>query len=173
MMNSTMLSDRIENFILEMLKSQNSDELLLKRKDVADQLACAPSQVTYVINTRFSGDDRFIVESRRGSGGYIKIALRSISRGAPSVHTDRVSQGIEQENKSNSQQKVNNNSLEAIEKGLHGYFQMLLDYDIISNREYRLMYAMMHTMLDYCPENQRKEAARTMIHRIEWALKGE
>lgn len=50
---------------------------------------------------------------------------------------------------------------------------MLLNYDIISEREYRLMYAMTHTMLEYCPEGHRKEAGRTMIHRIEWALKGE
>ena len=166
-MNSTMLSDKIENFILDMLKSQNSDELLLKRKDVADRLACAPSQVTYVINTRFSGDDRFIVESRRGSGGYIKIALRAIPREAA------LPPGVAASNKSNNQSKVNTDSVESIEKGLRGYFQMLLDYDIVSEREYRLMYAMMHTMLSYCPKDQRKEAARTMIHRIEWALKGE
>ncbi len=166
-MNNTMLSDRIENFILDMLKSQNSDELLLKRKDVADRLACAPSQVTYVINTRFSGDDRFIVESRRGTGGYIKIALRAIPKAAS------LPPGAVAPDKSNNQSKVNPNSVEAIEKGLRGYFQMLLDYDIISERERRLMYAMMHTMLSYCPEAQRKEAARTMLHRIEWALKGE
>ena len=76
-MNNTMLSDRIEKFILEMLDKETNDQVLLKRKDVADLLECAPSQVTYVINTRFSSDDRFVVESRRGSGGYIKISLRS------------------------------------------------------------------------------------------------
>ena len=66
-MNSTMLSDKIENFILDLMDKQNTDQLLLKRKEVADRLACAPSQVTYVINTRFSANDRFIVESRRGA----------------------------------------------------------------------------------------------------------
>ena len=79
-MNSTMLSDKIENFILDLMDKQNTDQLLLKRKEVADRLACAPSQVTYVINTRFSANDRFIVESRRGSGGYIKISLRPVER---------------------------------------------------------------------------------------------
>ncbi len=172
-MNSSVLSDKIENFILDMLKSQDSDELLLKRKDVADRLACAPSQVTYVINTRFSGDDRFVVESRRGSGGYIKISLRTISPSRGALPAGAYSQGVVPANKSNGQEKVNANSTEAIEKGLAGYFKMLLDYDIVSSREYRLLYAMMHTMLDYCPPEKRKEAARTMIHRIEWALKGE
>lgn len=67
----------------------------------------------------------------------------------------------------------NPNSIEAIENGLDGYYRMLVDYDIISNQEYRLIYAMTHTMLEYCPESHRREAAKTMIHRIEWALKGE
>jgi len=86
-MNSAILSDRIEQFILGLLQKQSSDELLLKRKDVASQLECAPSQVTYVINTRFTPNDRFIVESRRGSGGFIRIALRNIPpRALPSYH---------------------------------------------------------------------------------------
>ena len=67
-MNNTMLSDRIEKFILEMLDKETNDQVMLKRKDVADLLECAPSQVTYVINTRFSSDDRFVVESRREVG---------------------------------------------------------------------------------------------------------
>lgn len=45
-MNNTMLSDRIEKFILEMLDKETNDQVLLKRKDVADLLECAPSQVT-------------------------------------------------------------------------------------------------------------------------------
>ena len=47
-MNNSMLSDRIEKFILEMLGKQSTDEILLKRKDVADLLECAPS--SYVCN---------------------------------------------------------------------------------------------------------------------------
>ena len=174
-MNSTMLSDKIENFILDLMDKQNSDQLLLKRKEVADRLACAPSQVTYVINTRFSANDRFIVESRRGSGGYIKISLRPIVREEVPDSYRRLKEAAKQyqTERSNRQEKDKPISQEEIENGLQGYFRMLLNYDIISEREYRLMYAMTHTMLEYCPEGHRKEAGRTMIHRIEWALKGE
>ncbi|MGN0955014.1 CtsR family transcriptional regulator [Dialister sp.] len=171
-MNNTMLSDRIEKFILEMLDKQTSDQVLLKRKDVADLLECAPSQVTYVINTRFSSDDRFVVESRRGSGGYIKISLRS---GNPQ-ETGKFSpstQDREEKSKGQSRGKENPNSIQAIENGLDGYYRMLVDYDIISGQEYRLICAMTRTMLEFCPESHRREAAKTMIHRIEWALKGE
>ena len=174
-MNSTMLSDKIENFILDLMDKQNSDQLLLKRKEVSDRLACAPSQVTYVINTRFSANDRFIVESRRGSGGYIKISLRPIVREEVPDSYRRLKEAAKQyqTERSNRQEKDKPISQEEIENGLQGYFRMLLNYDIISEREYRLMYAMTHTMLEYCPEGHRKEAGRTMIHRIEWALKGE
>ncbi|WP_297011149.1 CtsR family transcriptional regulator [uncultured Dialister sp.] len=175
-MNNTMLSDRIEKFILEMLDKETNDQVLLKRKDVADLLECAPSQVTYVINTRFSSDDRFVVESRRGSGGYIKISLRSQNpppRRAPASSTTSSAPNREEKSSGKSSPKENPNSTEAIENGLDGYYRMLVDYDIISNQEYRLIYAMTHTMLEYCPESHRREAAKTMIHRIEWALKGE
>lgn len=170
-MNTTILSDRIEEFILNLLKQQSSDELLLKRRDVANQLECAPSQVTYVINTRFSPDDRFEVESRRGSGGFIRIALRHVDPPKIPSYQETVQKAIESE--SAQAQRKNPNSIEAIEKSLDGYFQMLLDYDIMSKREYRMVCHMIHTMLEYCPEAHRRDAVKTMLRRIEWVLKGE
>ena len=168
-MNNTMLSDRIEKFILEMLDKETNDQVLLKRKDVADLLECAPSQVTYDSITRFRPLARFVVWSRRGAGGPIKITGKSQTpprREAPSPN--RVGKSSQK-----SSPKDNPNSIEAIENGLDGYYRMLVDYDIISNQEYRLICAMTHTMLEYCPESHRREAAKTMIHRVEWALKGE
>ena len=175
-MNNTMLSDRIEKFILELLDKDSGDQVMLKRKDVADLLECAPSQVTYVINTRFSSDDRFVVESRRGSGGYIKISLRTNPPPRRKVpEPSRPSAKGSQDNGGRRKQAdtPNPNSIETIENGLDGYYRMLVDYDIISGQEYRLICAMTHTMLEYCPESHRREAAKTLIHRVEWALKGD
>ena len=172
-MNNTMLSDKIEKFILELLNKQANDELLLKRKDVADLLECAPSQVTYVINTRFSSDDRFVVESRRGSGGYIKISMRPMNHSGTIHMPDFDMTNHTKSERGSSTVKNNPNGIESIEKGLDGYFRMLADYDIITGQEYRLICTMTHTMLEYCPESHRREAAKTMIRRMEWALKGE
>lgn len=47
---------------------------MLQRNELADELECAPSQISYVLSTRFTTERGFIVESRRGSGGYIRIA---------------------------------------------------------------------------------------------------
>ena len=74
------ISDRIEAFITELLKEEAPDEWLeLKRNELAAVFDCAPSQINYVISTRFNPERGYAVESRRGGGGYLKI--RRISGG--------------------------------------------------------------------------------------------
>ena len=65
------MSDTIENFIRELFDEENSIEL--KRNELAMYFNCVPSQINYVISTRFTAERGYIVESRRGGGGYIKI----------------------------------------------------------------------------------------------------
>lgn len=65
------LSNIIEEFIKEMLSE--SREIELQRNELANRFNCVPSQINYVISTRFSPERGYSVESRRGGGGYIKI----------------------------------------------------------------------------------------------------
>ena len=65
------LSDTIEAFIVAMLQEEDMAEL--KRNQLAAEFQCAPSQINYVISTRFTSQRGYIVESRRGGGGYIRI----------------------------------------------------------------------------------------------------
>ena len=68
------ISDRIECFITELLKEENENDWLeLKRNELTSFFNCVPSQINYVISTRFSPQHGFIVESRRGGGGYLRI----------------------------------------------------------------------------------------------------
>lgn len=72
------LSDRIEAFITELLKEDSDEWLELRRNELASVFGCVPSQINYVIATRFSPEQGYIVESRRGGGGYLRIKqLRS------------------------------------------------------------------------------------------------
>ena len=66
------LSDSIEQFIKTML-AQEEQEVELKRNELAEYFGCAPSQINYVLATRFTPDHGYIIESRRGGGGYIRI----------------------------------------------------------------------------------------------------
>ena len=65
------LSKEITKMILDMLSDSGTTEI--KRNDLAVQLGCVPSQINYVLASRFTPEQGYIVESRRGGGGYIKI----------------------------------------------------------------------------------------------------
>ena len=65
------ISDTIAEFINELLAEDSTAEL--QRAELASRFRCAPSQINYVISTRFSPERGYMVESRRGGGGYIRI----------------------------------------------------------------------------------------------------
>lgn len=65
-------SDLIESYIKKILEKNEMIEL--RRIELADLFNCVPSQINYVINTRFTIQRGYLVESKRGGGGYIRIA---------------------------------------------------------------------------------------------------
>ncbi len=66
------LSNSIEEFLNELLSSMDGS-VEIKRNELAERLGCVPSQINYVIQTRFTKERGFSVESRRGGGGFIRI----------------------------------------------------------------------------------------------------
>ncbi len=74
------LSDSIESFIKTLLTDESA-EVELKRNELAEYFGCAPSQINYVLATRFSPDHGYLTESRRGGGGYIRI-VRVVESGS-------------------------------------------------------------------------------------------
>lgn len=75
----SVLSNRIESFIKELM-TDDEPTASIQRNELADYFKCAPSQINYVLTTRFSPERGYIVESRRGGGGYIKIIRVSHDR---------------------------------------------------------------------------------------------
>lgn len=67
------MSDRIEAFILELMKQEQDEWLKIQRNELAQIFGCVPSQINYVISTRFSPERGYLVESRRGGGGCVRI----------------------------------------------------------------------------------------------------
>ena len=67
------LSDIIEEFIKEMLEDTRTRELQIQRNELALKFSCAPSQINYVLTTRFTTDKGYYIESKRGGGGCILI----------------------------------------------------------------------------------------------------
>ena len=70
-MQPSNMSDIIEEYLKNVLLAQEKVEI--RRSEIADRFNCVPSQINYVINTRFTVQQGYVVESKRGGGGYIRI----------------------------------------------------------------------------------------------------
>lgn len=79
------MSDLVAQYIIEMLESQNGTAEI-QRNELAGNLGCVPSQINYVITSRFTPEQGYIVESRRGGGGYIRISRVKMDRGTALMH---------------------------------------------------------------------------------------
>ncbi|HAA7422306.1 TPA_asm: CtsR family transcriptional regulator [Listeria monocytogenes] len=96
------ISDIIEAYLKQVLESNEAVEI--KRSEIADKFECVPSQINYVINTRFTMERGYIVESKRGGGGYIRIIkvkmndkLQLLEAIISMVHDKKVSQSFSED----------------------------------------------------------------------------
>lgn len=75
------LSDAIADMILNMF-DDNTSTIQIQRNDLAQRLGCVPSQINYVITSRFTPEQGYRIESRRGGGGYIMITRAATKENA-------------------------------------------------------------------------------------------
>lgn len=116
------LSDIIEDFIKQMFNVNNDKVIFIQRNELADQFRCAPSQINYVLTTRFTYEKGYLIESKRGGGGHIVIKQ------------------LEYDN-SNQREKIINNGIgNAITyHNASAILNNLLESGIIQKREYEIM----------------------------------
>ncbi len=65
------ISDVIEKFLIDAIGGDRS--IVINRNELADYFSCAPSQINYVLATRFTLDRGYVIQSRRGGGGYVTL----------------------------------------------------------------------------------------------------
>ena len=80
------ISDLIASFLQESLEEAENGVLEVQRSDLAQRFNCVPSQINYVMSTRFSPERGYIVESRRGGNGYIRITRVRVDRQTLMMH---------------------------------------------------------------------------------------
>lgn len=71
---SSSLTRVIEEYIAQLLEENGDGCVSLRRKDLAERFGCVPSQINYVLRSRFAPENGFLVESQRGGHGYIRVA---------------------------------------------------------------------------------------------------
>ncbi|MDU7337360.1 MAG: CtsR family transcriptional regulator [Clostridium sp.] len=80
------MSDHVANYILALLEEENG-KAEIQRNELAVALGCVPSQINYVITSRFTPEQGYLVESRRGGGGYIRITQIQMNASSAIMHT--------------------------------------------------------------------------------------
>lgn len=80
-----MLADVIAKMIEEML-NEGDGTLELQRNEMATRIGCVPSQISYVISSRFTPERGYMIESRRGGGGCIRIVRKQMSQDTYLMH---------------------------------------------------------------------------------------
>ena len=80
------ITDLIAAFLQESLNHAENGVLEVQRSDLAQKFNCVPSQINYVMSTRFSPERGYIVESRRGGNGYIRITRVHVNRQTLMMH---------------------------------------------------------------------------------------
>lgn len=78
--SSINISNLIENYIKKLLQESADGLIEIQRSDLAEKFNCVPSQINYVLATRFTVERGFLVESRRGGRGYVRIIKLPVGR---------------------------------------------------------------------------------------------
>ncbi len=148
------ISDIIERYLKEVLEMNEQEIVEIKRSEIADKFQCVPSQINYVINTRFTIERGYIVESKRGGGGYIRIMK---------VHMHDHAHLIDQLLSLITHRIPQNSSEDVVIR--------LVEEEVITPREAKIMLSVLDRSVIYIDLPQRDELRARMLRAMLMALK--
>jgi transcriptional regulator of stress and heat shock response len=148
------ISDIIEQYLKQVLNTSEKDIVEIKRSEIAHKFQCVPSQINYVINTRFTLERGYIVESKRGGGGYIRIIKVKTQNGVQLIdHLLSLIHG-----------RISQSNAEDI-------IQRLVEEEVISKREANIMLSVMDRSVLYIDLPHRDELRARMLKAMLTSLK--
>lgn len=140
------LSDIIESFLKDMLNETDENVLEIQRNELANTFNCAPSQINYVLTTRFTTDRGYYIESRRGGGGCITIKKINIDK------NDYIRDVI-----------WNNIGNETNQQSAEDYISFFLERGYITERESQLMKGAVNDKTLILPRNLRDKVRAQIL----------
>ena len=142
------LSDMIAGMIEEMLEA-GGGVTEVRRNDLASRLGCVPSQINYVITSRFTPERGYSIESRRGGGGYIRIVRVPMTKNEYLMHVFHAVGDELNENESRA------------------FVSNLMEHGLLSEREARMCAQLMSPQaVDKCPPQMRDEMRADMVRHL-------
>lgn len=139
-----------------MIDKNGKGHIEVKRSELADQFQCVPSQINYVINTRFTAERGYLVESKRGGGGYIRI-LRVESHSKEALFDEMLTQI----------------DTSAPQVSAEHIIYRMIDEEIVSKREAKLMFAAIDRSTLQLPLPMRDEIRARILKAMLMMLKFE
>ncbi|MGM9944353.1 MAG: CtsR family transcriptional regulator [Lysinibacillus sp.] len=150
------ISDIIEGYLKQIIELEGKGHVEIKRSELADKFQCVPSQINYVINTRFTAERGYLVESKRGGGGYIRI-LRVESHSKEALFDEMLAQ-------------IDASAPQVVTE--HIIYRMI-DEEIVSKREAKLMFAAIDRSTLQLPLPMRDEIRARILKAMLMTLKFE
>ena len=141
------ISDIIEQFILKSIG--DDDYLSISRNQLADYFNCVPSQINYVLTTRFTIDKGFLIESKRGGGGYINIVR---------VPEDKIKYITSLVNEENFYELSQNRAKQILER--------LSEEDILTKRESDIIFSGISDRALLVPDTIKKQVRANILKSI-------
>ncbi|CAM3937747.1 CtsR family transcriptional regulator [Mesobacillus zeae] len=148
------ISDIIERYLKQVLEMSEKELVEIKRSEIADKFQCVPSQINYVINTRFTIERGYMVESKRGGGGYIRIMRVRLYD-----HANLIDQLLSLVN-----HRVTQANAEHIIK-------RIIEEEVITEREAKIMLSVLDRSVIHIDLPQRDELRARMLNAMLVALK--
>ncbi|WP_312097447.1 CtsR family transcriptional regulator [Niallia sp.] len=148
------ISDIIEHYLKEVLEMSEKSLVEIKRSEIADKFECVPSQINYVINTRFTIEKGYVVESKRGGGGFIRIMKVQTHD-----HAHLIDQLL-----SLIQSRIPQNSAEDL-------ILRLVEEDVINKREAKIMLSVIDRSVLYLELPYRDELRARLLKAMLTSLK--
>jgi transcriptional regulator of stress and heat shock response len=153
------ISDVIEGYLKSILEQEQDGMAEIKRSEVAEKFQCVPSQINYVIKTRFTTERGYMVESKRGGGGYIRIV-----RIRPNSRIELIDQVV---------RGLDGGSTQSMAEDV---IRRLIDEDVLTEREANMIHAAVHrqTLLSQLPERDllRSRIMQAMLRTLKYEAAG-
>ncbi len=131
------LANQIENYLKRMLSLSEDNSIEIRRSDLADIFMCVPSQINYVLETRFNPEAGYYIETRRGGGGYIKIMK------------------LDFDSDENLANMLNESKAKAIsQKAGENFIQRLYSEDLLTKREAVILKGLMNKNMFGLPDEE-------------------
>ncbi len=148
------ISKKIEVYLKLLIKDSEDQVIEIQRNALAEYFNCVPSQINYVLSTRFSSDQGYSIETRRGGGGFVRIKKQDLG----------LKETIDNLSPERSQELF-------ITENLHSFLDRLLEEDFLSDREnFLLKNIFASEVFDQIPNNKSTQIKSSLLRDVLKAL---